>query len=181
LANRILNGLFGGRFFIDAAPGRCYTDQNIHFLTGNLMTITTEQIERLSDNGWTIVQMPGAAIRAIHMETGSIASGLAAEIVADSYATSPVSGKGELLVLHARVRALVDKALEQKDSRVWSETFDAVFSDNLSRRIRELLRQFDVDFEYYDPDMDYDDDVLAFWRAFDEHIQKLSAEGFFDN
>lgn len=145
------------------------------------MTITLEQLQRLSDNGWTVVQMPGAATRAIHMETGSIASGLAAEIVADSYATSPSVGKGELLVLHAQVRALVDKALEQKDSRVWHDTFDQVFSDTRSSRIRELLRHFDVDFDYYDPDMDYDDDVLAFWHAFDEHIQKLSSEGFFDN
>jgi len=145
------------------------------------MTITTEQIQRLSDNGWTVVQMPGAAIRAVHMETGSIASGLAAEIVADSYATSPATGKGELLVLHARVRGLVDKALEQKDTQVWHDTFDKVFSEDNSARIWELLRQFDVDFDYYNPDMDYDDDVLAFWRAFDEHIQKLGAEGFFDN
>jgi hypothetical protein len=145
------------------------------------MAITLEQIQRLSDNGWTVVQMPGAATRAVHMETGSIASGLAAEIVADSYATSPASGKGELLVLHARVRALVDKAHDAKDSEVWRDTYDKVFSDEASCRIRELLRHFDADFDYYDPDMDYDDDVLAFWRAFDEHIQKLSSEGFFDN
>jgi hypothetical protein len=145
------------------------------------MAITLEQIQRLSDNGWTVVQMQGAATRAVHMETGSVASGLAAEIVADSYATSPTAGKGELLVLHARVRALVDKALEQKDTQVWHDTFDKVFSDEASGRVWELLRHFDADFDYYNPDMDYDDDVLAFWRAFDEHIQKLSSEGFFDN
>jgi len=147
------------------------------------MTLTQEQTERLTDNGWTIIQMPGAAVRAVHVETGSIASGLAAAIVADSYsATSgPTATKGELLLLHARVRSVVDKALEQKDWQLWHDTYDQVFSDDCSIRIRTLLSElFDTGLEYYDPNEDYEDDVLAFRRALDEKIQQLSTEGHFN-
>jgi len=45
----------------------------------------------------------------------------------------------------------------------WKEKYDMIFSDEISMKVQ---------FDYYDPDMDYEDDVLAFMNGFDEYMKK---------
>jgi len=45
----------------------------------------------------------------------------------------------------------------------WNEKFDMIFSKEISRKI---------DFDYYYPDGDYDEDVIAFMNGFDEYMKK---------
>lgn len=45
----------------------------------------------------------------------------------------------------------------------WKEKYDMIFSKEISQKL---------DFDYYDPDSDYDDDVLAFMNAFHEYMTK---------
>ncbi len=44
----------------------------------------------------------------------------------------------------------------------WNEKYNMIFSD-------EVSGQFSLD--YYDPDMDYEDDVRAFMSALEEHMK----------
>lgn len=45
----------------------------------------------------------------------------------------------------------------------WSEKYDMIFSEDISRKFN---------FDWYDPDCDYEDDVRAFMSALDEHMAK---------
>ncbi len=45
----------------------------------------------------------------------------------------------------------------------WNEKYDMIFSNEISGNFN---------FDWYDPDMDYEDDVLAFMSAFDKHMEK---------
>ena len=47
----------------------------------------------------------------------------------------------------------------------WQTKYDLIFSADISRK---------VIFEYYDPDMDYEDDVRAFMNGFDDYYKKQS-------
>jgi len=44
----------------------------------------------------------------------------------------------------------------------WDEKYDLIFS-------KEISQQFD--FDWYDPDCDYQDDVMAFMDALSEHMK----------
>lgn len=58
----------------------------------------------------------------------------------------------------------VQKIFEVDDEQLsWSDKFDLIFSDDISAK---------VSFEYYDPDMDYEDDVRAWVEGFDRFFQK---------
>ena len=50
----------------------------------------------------------------------------------------------------------------------WETKYDLVFSKDLSGRLRELAQ-----FDYYDPDTTYREDVLAFCRAVNEKADEL--------
>lgn len=45
----------------------------------------------------------------------------------------------------------------------WEEKYDLIFSNNISKK---------MDFDWYDPDCGYDDDVIAFMNAFDSYMIK---------
>lgn len=45
----------------------------------------------------------------------------------------------------------------------WQEKYDMIFSE-------EIFSKFSLD--YYDPDCDYEDDVMAFMNALDEYMRK---------
>lgn len=47
-------------------------------------------------------------------------------------------------------------------NRTWEEKYDLIFSEEISQK---------VPFDWYNPDMGYQDDVLAFVRAFDEYMK----------
>lgn len=51
----------------------------------------------------------------------------------------------------------------------WEKKYNEIFSDNYSSKIRELLP-----FDYYDPDMDYQDDVNAYVTALKEAVEKFN-------
>lgn len=57
----------------------------------------------------------------------------------------------------------------------WHDTYNIVFSDDVSKVIFE---RFD-DFDYYDPDADYSDDVCAFVNSFVEYANDMNdKQGF---
>lgn len=51
----------------------------------------------------------------------------------------------------------------------WKTKFSLVFSEYLSGELQDLS----VDFDWYDPDTTYEEDVLAFCRAINEKADEL--------
>jgi hypothetical protein len=148
------------------------------------MRITPEQIAAVEEQGWSVECISPLELR--HSATASIATGLAAVMVVQvvTQGTQPavaaaLSPADELKLLHLQVQRLVQKAQADRNHD-WRETFDAVFSDTVSCRIHELLRELDASLDYYSPDEGYDDDVLAFSRALDSHMSQLTADGKLD-
>lgn len=69
----------------------------------------------------------------------------------------------ELKELHKRAKRIIESDLE------WDIKYNMIFSEDMSQK---------VDFDWFDPDMDYEDDVRAWMNGFDEHmrIQKIMAQ-----
>jgi hypothetical protein len=63
----------------------------------------------------------------------------------------------EKLEIYERAQRIVKSDLE------WDEKYDMIFSTEVSQRF---------DFDWYDPDCGYEDDVWAFMSAFDEYMKK---------
>jgi hypothetical protein len=63
----------------------------------------------------------------------------------------------EKLRIYNRAKIIVSSELK------WDEKYDLIFSDEISNNFS---------FEWYDPDLDYEDDVLAYMRGFDEYMKK---------
>jgi len=62
------------------------------------------------------------------------------------------------------LRTIYQKAHKIYESDLdWQTKYDLIFSDDISCKVR---------FEYYDPDMGYEDDVRAFMNGFDEYYEK---------
>lgn len=152
------------------------------------MKLTQEQRTALENNGWSVIG--DAPLHLFHATTASTASGLAATMVIDQL-TKPeptVSPLDELVLLHGRVDRNVQRAFEfEKTNREfgnpkdgWRAAYGQVFSDQVSGRIWKLLDQLELRLEYCDPDMGYDDDVLAFSRALDSLMRRLREEGKLD-
>lgn len=55
----------------------------------------------------------------------------------------------------------------------WETKYKLIFSKNISRRFNELIEESNESFSYYDPDSDYDDDVIAFISAMNEKIEEI--------
>lgn len=70
---------------------------------------------------------------------------------------------------------------------VWDMAYSLVFSKDCSQRAGALFDELNISFDYYDPDMDYKDDVLAYATALNsacEHIALFHpklAETYFPN
>lgn len=50
----------------------------------------------------------------------------------------------------------------------WVEKYNLIFSKDLSNEVYKL-----IEFNYYDPDMDYEDDVIAFVKAFNDMLKEI--------
>lgn len=48
----------------------------------------------------------------------------------------------------------------------WKAKYDAIFSEEISGFFKHLFPRF----TYYDPDLDHEDDVMAWWRDACEYI-----------
>ena len=73
-----------------------------------------------------------------------------------------------LLLAQAEVRAAI--ALDIP----WKDRYDLVFADRRAGAARESFERLLLDFDWADPDMDYEDDALAFSRALDARIAELA-------
>jgi len=62
------------------------------------------------------------------------------------------------------IQSIYDKAkkIYEAEDLDDEEKYDMIFSDEISRK---------VSFDYYDPDTSYEEDVAAFMRGFEEHIE----------
>jgi radical SAM superfamily enzyme YgiQ (UPF0313 family) len=65
----------------------------------------------------------------------------------------------EITLIHERAKRIVSSDLS------WKDKYNMIFSDDVSGKVIHL-------FDYYDPDSDYDDDVIAFMNGFDEYMIK---------
>ncbi len=73
------------------------------------------------------------------------------------------SGKETVHSLYWKIRKIYESNL------TWTEKYNKIFSDELSVKMNELLK-----FDYYDPDMDYEDDVIAYVSSLSEAVQKFN-------
>lgn len=132
----------------------------------------------LERSGWTLECLSPLEIR--HLETGSFASKLAAECVLaqlrkDFEAEEAVpSSIQELRQLFREVKSLTNRAREAKKRETWKHVYSLIFSKTLSQRIGCLLEKEGLPLSYYDPDADYEDDVLAYASAISEKAAVLS-------
>lgn len=55
----------------------------------------------------------------------------------------------------------------------WETKYKLIFSKNISRKFNELIEESNESFSYYDPDCDYEDDVIAFISAMNEKIEEI--------
>lgn len=69
----------------------------------------------------------------------------------------------ELKELYKRAKRIIASDLD------WDQKYDLIFSKDMSRK---------VEFDWCDPDMDYQDDVMAWMDGFDRHmrVQKIIAQ-----
>lgn len=152
------------------------------------MKLTQEQRTALENNGWSIIG--DAPLHLFHSATASAASGLAASMVIDQLLKPEptVSPLDELVLLHGRVERNVQRAFlcEKTNKELgnpkegWRIAYGKIFNDSVSGRIWKLLDQLGLRLEYCDPNMGYDDDVLAFSRAMDRLMRTLQEEGKLD-
>lgn len=69
----------------------------------------------------------------------------------------------ELKELYKRAKRIIASDLD------WDQKYDLIFSKDMSHK---------VEFDWCDPDMDYQDDVMAWMDGFDRHmrVQKIIAQ-----
>lgn len=81
----------------------------------------------------------------------------------------------KILLRLAALRAYLDSIVQS--SLEWDAKYREVFREGGVAGLHSLiapLEQLDISLEWYDPDMDYDDDVLAYVRAVDEVYNRLT-------
>lgn len=70
---------------------------------------------------------------------------------------------------YERINAIVDAANEAHIEDLWASAYDAIFGGGHYRTIMECV----PDFEWYDPDSSYEEDVRAFRAALDTLMNNL--------
>lgn len=76
----------------------------------------------------------------------------------------------QLCAMQAHLKAIQASALP------WDAKYRVTFSDACSGRIHALLGHMQTSLQWYDPDADYEDDVMAFSNAVDVKLRELSRE-----
>jgi hypothetical protein len=101
-----------------------------------------------------------------------------AELVTAPALTSKETCFAELLTLEKTMSESIETARSGKTEHddPWAEAYDSVFCAAVSKRIWAIFDEMGVFFEYYDPDMDYDDDVLAFYNAVKDKLEELKPD-----
>jgi ATP:corrinoid adenosyltransferase len=69
----------------------------------------------------------------------------------------------ELKELYKRAKRIIASDLD------WETKYNLIFSDDMSMKVK---------FDWFDPDMDYQDDVMAWIDGFDRHmrVEKIIAQ-----
>lgn len=69
----------------------------------------------------------------------------------------------ELKELHKKAKRIIASDLD------WEVKYDMIFSEDISHKVK---------FDWYDPDMDYEDDVRAWMDGFNKYmtVQKIIAQ-----
>lgn len=78
----------------------------------------------------------------------------------------------KLLTIQKELNAIVDLPEENLS---WQSKFELVFSPNYSRKFMDLIKELNLSFDYYDPDCDYVDDVLAFISAMNNTMSEVQS------
>jgi hypothetical protein len=155
---------------------------------------TAEVIAALESQGWTVECESPFEIR--HDETGSFATHLAAQLVADTVLAELASELEEppratlapaeafaafqALVEQARKYVSAAQSLGHDDgtsseaSEAWETAFELVFSDDIRGQATQLLERLGKpDFSWDDPDASYEDDVQAYVTALETALRTL--------
>jgi len=67
-----------------------------------------------------------------------------------------------------------NEAGENCDHDPWATAYGLVFSKNCSQRADALFKQLNVEFDYYDPDTSYEEEVEAFASALNNSCQQIA-------
>lgn len=132
----------------------------------------------LNAAGWAVECTSPFEIR--HAETGSFASLLAADLVVEALmAQAPslpedksVQAISLLHVLARRCSGICEAAVTAGTERAWQNAYNLVFSST-SSRIANLFEELGLTFAWDDPDSSYQDDVCAYVRALESHMEEL--------
>lgn len=73
----------------------------------------------------------------------------------------------ELINLNEKVQRLITEDIN------WEIKYDLIFSENVSRKVFNLMKELNIRFDYYDPDTSYEEDSLAFSNALNEKVEEL--------
>lgn len=80
----------------------------------------------------------------------------------------------ELRELNTTTQNLVAAAQkEQASDQEWELVYDAVFSESISDRVRELIKIIGMRLDYYDPDSSYEEDVMEYASALNSFVSRL--------
>jgi hypothetical protein len=101
-----------------------------------------------------------------------------AELVTAPALTSKEACFAELLTLEKTMSELIETARSGRTEHddPWEEAYDSIFCDEVFRRICAIFDEMGIHFDYYDPDMGYDDDVLAFYNAAKDKLEELKPD-----
>lgn len=73
----------------------------------------------------------------------------------------------ELINLNEKVQRLITEDIN------WEIKYDLIFSENVSKKVFNLMKELNIRFDYYDPDTSYEEDALAFSNALNEKVEEL--------
>ncbi len=75
----------------------------------------------------------------------------------------------QLEMVNLNAQKIVETARQQND---WRTAFDLVFSTPVSRTASSLIARLNLEFDYYDPDTSYEEDVLAYTTALNTFVEE---------
>lgn len=69
---------------------------------------------------------------------------------------------------------LGEDGLSSESYALWETAYSLIFNKNLSHKIRDIFNELNINFEYYDPDTSYKEDVLAYYNAVKHEVETLT-------